>query len=81
MWKYTNHHSSESALSLLQKKYTFTKARIDMIKLNSAVKKLKKAEAPIPLLTFFDILTQPLASAKSAIDQMKKNKITIPESR
>lgn len=57
----------------------FTKLRIDMIKLKSAEKKLKKAEAPIPSLTFLDILTQPLASAKSAIDQMKKNKMTMAE--
>ena len=54
-------------------------ASTEMTILNRAVKKLKNAEIRMSACMSFDILTQPLASAKSAIDHMKKNRVTSPE--
>lgn len=51
-----------------------------IIKLKRAVKKAKKAAAPFPVVAFLPNITHPLASAKSAIDHIKKNTMTMAES-
>lgn len=45
--------------------------RIDMANMVKAVMTEKKVEAPRSALEFFYTITQPLQSAKSAIDHMK----------
>lgn len=53
--------------------------KTEISRLKRAVKKEKKADAPLLAVTFLPNMTQPLASAKSAIDQMKKNTITVAD--
>ena len=67
--KYTNHHSPE--VSLLQNNTKLTAPSIDIIILIKAVKKEKKAAAPLLAVMFLPNIIQPLASAKSATDHMK----------
>ncbi len=50
-----------------------TTESIEIIKENSDVKKEKKATPFFPSDALLESMTQPLASAKSAMDQIKKN--------
>ena len=57
----------------MQKNTVLTMLRMVMRVQNRAEKKLKKEEAPLELVTLSASMTHPLASAKSAMDQMAKN--------
>lgn len=59
-------------MSLLQKYPILATANMEMIREKSAEKKEKKAAPLFPAEALLASMTQPLASAKSAMDQMKK---------
>ena len=59
---------------------TLITPKIAMPNICKAVISPKKPAAPLPALKFLPTITNPFASAKSAMDQMKNQMIVIKES-
>lgn len=76
-FKNTQHHYPE--VSLLQNSTRLADPKKAMTILRRAVKKEKKEAAPLLLVMFLPNMTHPLASAKSATDQIMKKTMTTAE--
>jgi hypothetical protein len=72
-------HQSLSTAGLLLNRKRLIAHRIEIVSIRIDVTTEKKVAAPLPSAEFLETMTQPLASAKSAMDQMKNHTNMIAE--